>query len=163
MFEQVQADDGTWVWTAVHHPFTSPNAEWIETFDSQPGDALAWAYDLRNGNEIGGGSIRIHNADVQRRVFDVLASGRKKPERSSASCWMLSRTDRHPTEASPSAGIAFACCSPMPTLRDVIAFPKTGGGHDPLTGAPTPITTEQRSEAGIDVPWRAEASPAGDA
>ena len=76
MFEQVQDDSGAWVWTAVHHPFTSPNADWIDRFDttgSAPGEALAWAYDLVcNGNEIGGGSIRILDGSVQRRVFEVL-------------------------------------------------------------------------------------------
>jgi aspartyl-tRNA synthetase len=166
MFEQVQADDETWVWTAVHHPFTSPNSEWIETFDSQPGEALAWAYDLVcNGNEIGGGSIRIHNADVQRRVFDVLGLGDEEAREKFG--FLLDAFAYGPP---PHGGIAFGwdricmLLADADSLRDVIAFPKTGGGHDPLTGAPTPITAEQRSEAGIDVdPELAEASPAGDA
>ncbi len=73
MFEAIVDDDGNPGWTAVHHPFTSPNQEWIDRFDQAPGDALAYAYDLVcNGNEIGGGSIRIHRADVQQRVFSVL-------------------------------------------------------------------------------------------
>ena len=153
MFEQVQADDGTWVWTAVHHPFTSPNAEWIETFDSRPGEALAWAYDLVcNGNEIGGGSIRIHKADVQRRVFDVL--GLEDEEAREKFGFLLDAFAYGPP---PHGGIAFGwdricmLLADADSLRDVIAFPKTGGGHDPLTGAPTPITAEQRFEAGIDV------------
>ena len=145
------------------HPFTSPNAEWIETL-TRSRASPAWAYDLvRNGNEIGGGSIRIHNADVQRRVFDVLGLGEESPrEFGFPGCFRV-RT------ATP-GGIAFGwdricmLLADADSLRDVIAFPKTGGGHDPLTGAPTPITAEQRSEAGIDVdPELAEASPAGDA
>ncbi|MCX6433551.1 MAG: aspartate--tRNA ligase, partial [Actinobacteria bacterium] len=73
MFEEIELDDGTLGWTAVHHPFTSPTAEWIERFEESPGEALAYAYDIVcNGNEIGGGSIRIHQADVQKRVFDML-------------------------------------------------------------------------------------------
>ena len=156
MFEQVQDDSGTWVWTAVHHPFTSPNAEWIERFDetdSSPGEALAWAYDLVcNGNEIGGGSIRIHDAVVQRRVFDVL--GLAEDEAQEKFGFLLEAFQYGPP---PHGGIAFGwdricmLLADADSLRDVIAFPKTGGGHDPLTGAPTPITPQQRREAGIDV------------
>ena len=73
MFEPPRRDRQPAGWTAVHHPFTSPNDEWIDSFESAPGEALAYAYDIVcNGNEIGGGSIRIHRADVQRRVFDLL-------------------------------------------------------------------------------------------
>ena len=69
MFER----DGAGGWTAVHHPFTAPREEWLSSFDQHPGEALAYAYDMvLNGNEIGGGSIRIHQGDVQRRVFDVI-------------------------------------------------------------------------------------------
>ena len=156
MFEQVQDDAGAWVWTAVHHPFTSPNAEWIERFDvsdSSPGEALAWAYDLVcNGNEIGGGSIRIHDAAVQRRVFEVL--GLAEEEAQEKFGFLLEAFQYGPP---PHGGIAFGwdricmLLADADSLRDVIAFPKTGGGHDPLTGAPTPITPQQRREAGIDV------------
>ena len=161
MFEQVQADDGSWVWTAVHHPFTSPNADWIDSFESSPGEALAWAYDLVcNGNEIGGGSIRIHDAGVQRRVFEVLGLG--EAEAQDKFGFLLEAFKYGPP---PHGGIAFGwdricmLLAGSESLREVIAFPKTGGGHDPLTGAPTPITSEQRAEAGIDAEPENEEAP----
>ena len=152
MFEEIDLDDGTTGWTAVHHPFTSPNAESLDTFDTDPGDALAWAYDLVcNGNEIGGGSIRIHRQDVQRRAFSVL--GIDDAEADEKFGFLLEAFKYGPP---PHGGIAFGwdrICMLLAganSLRDVIAFPKTGGGQDPLTGAPTPITAEQRAEAGVD-------------
>ncbi len=152
MFEQVQDDSGAWVWTAVHHPFTSPNAEWINRFVDSPGEALAWAYDLVcNGNEIGGGSIRIHQANIQSQVFSVL--GIDEQEANDKFGFLLEAFAFGPP---PHGGIAFGwdrICMLLAganSLRDVIAFPKTGGGHDPLTGAPTAITSAQRKEAGID-------------
>jgi len=161
MFEQVQADDGSWVWTAVHHPFTSPNADWIDSFESSPGEALAWAYDLVcNGNEIGGGSIRIHDAGVQRRVFEVLGLG--EAEAQDKFGFLLEACKYGPP---PHGGIAFGwdricmLLAGSESLREVIAFPKTGGGHDPLTGAPTQITSEQRAEAGIDAKPENEEAP----
>ena len=161
MFEQVQADDGSWVWTAVHHPFTSPNADWIDSFESSPGEALAWAYDLVcNGNEIGGGSIRIHDAGVQRRVFEVLGLG--EAEAQDKFGFLLEAFKYGPP---PHGGIAFGwdricmLLAGSESLREVIAFPKTGGGHDPLTGAPTQITSEQRAEAGIDAKPENEEAP----
>ena len=153
MFEEVELDDGTMAWTAVHHPFTSPNAESLATFDSEPGPALAWAYDLVcNGNEIGGGSIRIHQQDVQRRAFEVLGIGEQEAEEKFG--FLLEAFKYGPP---PHGGIAFGwdricmLLAGASSLRDVIAFPKTGGGQDPLTGAPAPITPAQRAEAGIDV------------
>jgi len=152
MFEEVQADDETWGWTAVHHPFTSPNAEWIDRFEESPGEALAWAYDLVcNGNEIGGGSIRIHQGVVQSRVFSIL--GLSEEEAQDKFGFLLEAFTFGPP---PHGGIAFGwdrICMLLAganSLRDVIAFPKTGGGQDPLTGAPTEITPAQRREAGID-------------
>lgn len=152
MFEQVEDEHGKLAWTAVHHPFTSPNAEWIDSFESDPGNALAWAYDLVcNGNEIGGGSIRIHNADVQKRVFALL--GLSDEEANEKFGFLLDAFQYGPP---PHGGIAFGwdrivmLLAGADSLRDVIAFPKTGGGHDPLTGAPTPITAQQRKEAGVD-------------
>ena len=152
MFEQVTNDQGQLVWTAVHHPFTSPNAESLATFVKDPGSALAWAYDLvLNGNEIGGGSVRIHGADVQREVFRIL--GISDEEAQDKFGFLLEAFKYGPP---PHAGIAFGwdrvvmLLTGATSIRDVIAFPKSGGGQDPLTGAPTPITPAQRKEAGID-------------
>lgn len=148
MFELT--DDGSW--TAVHHPFTSPNSEWIDRFEESPGEALAWAYDIVcNGNEIGGGSIRIHRGDVQERVFRTL--GLSDEEAKDKFGFLLEAFAYGPP---PHGGIAFGwdricmLLADAPSLRDVIAFPKTGAGFDPLTSAPTPITAQQRLEAGID-------------
>jgi len=159
MFELT--DEGGW--TAVHHPFTSPNDEWIGNFESAPDQALAWAYDIVcNGNEIGGGSIRIHQVDVQERVFGLL--GMSEAEADDKFGFLLEAFKFGPP---PHGGIAFGwdricmLLAGASSLRDVIAFPKTGGGQDPLTGAPTPITGQQRKEAGIDGP-PARPQPAAD-
>jgi aspartyl-tRNA synthetase len=144
---------GSGAWTAVHHAFTSPKPESMDTFDTDPASALAYAYDIVcNGNEIGGGSIRIHRADVQERVFAVM--GLSKEQAQEKFGFLL---EAFKYGAPPHGGIAFGwdriCALLVGTdsIRDVIAFPKTGGGYDPLTGAPAPITPEQRKEAGIDV------------
>ena len=106
---------GSGAWTAVHHAFTSPQD--LDTFDTDPGDALAWAYDIVcNGNEIGGGSIRIHREDIQKRVFAVMGLERGRgARRSSASCSTPSSTAPRRTAASPSAGTGSSRCSPAPT------------------------------------------------
>ena len=152
MFERVTNDQGQLVWTAVHHPFTSPNVESLKTFAKDRGSALAWAYDLvLNGNEIGGGSVRIHQGDVQKEVFRIL--GISDVEANDKFGFLLEAFKYGPP---PHAGIAFGwdrvvmLLTGATTIRDVIAFPKSGGGQDPLTGAPTPITPAQRKEAGID-------------
>ena len=139
-------------WTAVHHPFTSPHESWLAEFDDDPEHALAYAYDLvLNGNEIGGGSIRIHQVDVQRRVFDVI--GLTESDADAKFGFLLEAFKYGPP---PHGGIAFgldrlvALLGEAESIREVIAFPKTASGGDPLTGAPTPITTAQRREAGID-------------
>ena len=158
MFEAVSETDDVAVghgqWTALHHAFTSPNADWIDKFDAEPGNALAYAYDIVcNGNEIGGGSIHIHRADVQKRVFEVMGLGAEEAQEKFG--FLL---DAFAFGAPPHGGIAFgwdricALLSHTDSIRDVIAFPKTGGGFDPLTSAPAPITAEQRKEAGIDAP-----------
>jgi len=153
MFEAVEADGGSSGWTAVHHPFTSPNADWIDTFEQAPDQALAYAYDLVcNGNEIGGGSLRIYQAQVQERVFALL--GMTKAQVNEQFGFL---TDAFAYGPPPHGGIAFGwdriamLLAGATSLREVIAFPKTGGGQDPLTGAPAPISEQQRLEAGIDI------------
>lgn len=148
MFEPDGADG----WTAVHHPFTAPHASWVDTFDKEPADALAYAYDMvLNGNEIGGGSIRIHQGELQRRVFDVIGLSEEQAEGKFG--FLLEAFKYGPP---PHGGIAFgldrlvALLGGAESIREVIAFPKTASGGDPLTGAPTPITSQQRAEAGID-------------
>jgi len=148
MFEE----DGEGGWTAVHHPFTGPKPEWAGTFQDHPGEALAYAYDMVcNGMEIGGGSIRIHRAEMQQRVFDVL--GISKEDAESKFGFLLEAFKYGPP---PHGGIAYGwdricmLLAGTDSIRDVIAFPKTASGFDPLTGAPTPITVEQRKEAGVD-------------
>jgi aspartyl-tRNA synthetase len=143
---------GEGAWTAVHHAFTSPKPEWIDRFEQDPEHALAYAYDIVcNGNEIGGGSIRIHRRDVQERVFRMM--GLSEEEAREKFGFLL---DAFAYGAPPHGGIAFgwdricALLAGSDSIRDVIAFPKTGNGYDPLTGAPAPITTAQRREAGVD-------------
>lgn len=139
-------------WTAVHHAFTSPKPEFLDTFDTDPGSALAYAYDIVcNGNEIGGGSIRIHRRDVQERVFGVMGIGEEEAQEKFG--FLL---DAFKYGAPPMGGIAFgwdrvvSLLAGVDSIREVIAFPKTGNGYDPLTAAPAPITPEQRKEAGVD-------------
>ncbi len=153
MFEPAEEAGG---WTAVHHPFTAPAREWADRFHEEPELALAQAYDLVcNGNEIAGGSVRIHSGEMQQRVFDVI--GLTKAEAESKFGFLLEAFDYGPP---PHGGIAFgwdrvcALLAGTESIREVIAFPKTGAGYDPLTGAPTPITPEQRREAGVDVTQR---------
>jgi aspartyl-tRNA synthetase len=144
---------GTGAWTAVHHPFTAPKPESLPTLEVDPGAVLAYAYDIVcNGNEIGGGSIRIHRRDIQERVFAVMGLDKQQAEEKFG--FLL---EAFKFGAPPHGGIAFgwdricALLAGSDSIRDVIAFPKTGGGFDPLTSAPAPITPEQRKEAGIDV------------
>jgi aspartyl-tRNA synthetase len=168
LFKAVDGDDddvalGTSAWTAVHHAFTSPKPEFMDTFDTDPGPALAYAYDIVcNGNEIGGGSIRIHRQDVQERVFKVMGIGAEEAQEKFG--FLL---DAFQFGAPPHGGIALgwdrvtALLAKADSIRDVIAFPKSGGGYDPLTQAPAPITPEQRKEAGVDfVPEKKEPAEA---
>ncbi|WP_258723203.1 aspartate--tRNA ligase [Cellulomonas sp. NS3] len=156
LFKPTGEDDdvavGEGAWTAVHHAFTSPTPEWLDRFEEDPGQALAYAYDIVcNGNEIGGGSIRIHRRDVQERVFRIMGIGEEEAQEKFG--FLL---DAFQFGAPPHGGIAFgwdrivALLTRSESIRDVIAFPKSGGGYDPLTGAPAPITAAQRREAGVD-------------
>lgn len=146
----VAVGDGQW--TAVHHAFTAPKPEFLDTFDTDPGSALTNAYDIVcNGNEIGGGSIRIHRRDVQERVFKVMGVDEKTQQEQFG--FLL---EGFKYGAPPHGGIAFgwdrvvSLLAGETSIREVIAFPKTGGGFDPLTAAPTEITPQQRKEAGVD-------------
>ena len=148
MFEPT--DNGGW--TAVHHPFTGPKPEFAQSFKSDPANALAYAYDIvLNGTELGGGSIRIHDRQIQKDVFNVI--GLSDEEAASKFGFLLEAFNYGPP---PHGGIALgldrvcALLTGSDSIREVIAFPKTASGGDPLTGAPTPITPAQRKESGID-------------
>ena len=143
---------GGGAWTAVHHAFTSPKPEYLDNFEEDPANALSDAYDIVcNGNEIGGGSIRIHRTDIQERVFKVMGIGEEEAQ---AKFGVL--LDAFSYGAPPHGGIAFgwdrivSLLTHSESIREVIAFPKTGNGFDPLTGAPAPITKLQRRETGVD-------------
>jgi aspartyl-tRNA synthetase len=155
MFEPT--DNGGW--TAVHHPFTGPKPEFAKTFSSDPANALAYAYDIvLNGTELGGGSIRIHDRQIQKDVFSVI--GLSDEEATSKFGFLLEAFNYGPP---PHGGIALgldrvcALLTGSDSIREVIAFPKTASGGDPLTGAPTPITPAQRKESGIDGSAKVEA------
>ena len=165
LFKPTGEDDDVAVgggsWTAVHHAFTSPTPDWIDRFEESPGEALAYAYDIVcNGNEIGGGSIRIHRRDVQQRVFEVMGIGGEEAQEKFG--FLL---DAFQFGAPPHGGIAFGwdriltLLTGSESIRDVIAFPKSGGGYDPLTGAPALITPEQRREAGVDAKPATKGTP----
>jgi aspartyl-tRNA synthetase len=153
MFEET--DNGGW--TAVHHPFTAPLPEWADKFATEPGGAIADAYDMVcNGYEIGGGSIRIHRQAMQQAVFDVI--GLTPEEARSQFGFLLDAFKYGPP---PHGGMAFGwdriimLLAGAESIRDVIAFPKAASGADPLTGA------AQRKEAGVDaVPASQQAKPA---
>ncbi|MBQ5557841.1 MAG: aspartate--tRNA ligase [Aeriscardovia sp.] len=139
-------------WTSEHHPFTMPSEDWLDNFDKDPEHAISDAYDIVcNGNEIGGGSVRIHRSDIQNRVFDVLGI---TPDEAKEKFGFLLEAFQY--GAPPHAGVAFgwdrcaAVLAGVDSIRDVIAFPKSGGGKDLLTGAPAPITDAQRAETGVD-------------
>ena len=153
---------GAGAWTAVHHAFTGPKPEFEATFDTDPGSALAYAYDIVcNGSELGGGSIRIHREDIQKRVFEVMGLADDVAQEQFG--FLL---DAFKFGAPPHGGIALGMdrvlqhLSKTESIREVIAFPKTGNGFDPLTAAPAPITAEQRKEAGVDAVEAPEQSEA---
>ena len=152
LFERIEGTDGADAWTAVHHPFTAPTADYADTLHERPAEALSQAYDIVvNGSEIGGGSIRIHRPEMQQRVFETIGLSRAEAENQFG--FLLEAFAYGPP---PHGGIALgldrtcALLAGTESIRDVIAFPKTASGGDPLTGAPAAITAAQRKEAGVD-------------
>ncbi|HET8743241.1 MAG TPA: aspartate--tRNA ligase [Gaiella sp.] len=152
-FPMFEWDEEEERWTAVHHPFTRPTDEWRDRFDEDPGSAIANAYDIVvNGNELGGGSFRIHEPDIQARVFGLLAL---TEEQQRAQFGFL--LDALAMGAPPHGGIALGIdrmtmvLAGEPNLRDVIAFPKNQAGLDPMSGAPTVLGTAQLHELGLEV------------
>ena len=152
-FPMFEWDEDEGRWTAVHHPFTRPTDEWKDSFADDPGNALAYAYDLIvNGNELGGGSFRIHEPDIQAKVFDLLAMS--ADDQRAKFGFLL---DALAMGAPPHGGIALGIdrmtmvLAGEPNLRDVIAFPKNQAGLDPMSGAPSRITDAQLAELGLRV------------
>jgi aspartyl-tRNA synthetase len=143
-----QWDEQAGRWDPAHHPFTAPAPKWAETFAQVKEEATARAYDLvLNGYELGSGSIRIHRADVQRRVFAALGIG--EAEAAERFGFFLRGLE---FGAPPHGGFAFGLdrvymlLAGAGSIRDMIAFPKTQSGADPLTGAPTPVDPAQLAE-----------------
>ncbi|HEY7179282.1 MAG TPA: aspartate--tRNA ligase [Gaiella sp.] len=150
-FPMFEWDEETDRWSAVHHPFTRPADEWKERFADDPAHALAHAYDLIcNGNELGGGSFRIHEPEIQAKVFDLLALG---PDEQRAKFGFL--LDALAMGAPPHGGIALGIdrttmvLAGEENLRDVIAFPKNQAGVDPMSGAPSEVSAAQLDELGL--------------
>ncbi len=148
MFER-ESESARWV--ALHHPFTAPAVDDADALRKDPENALSRAYDMvLNGSEIGGGSIRIHNQDMQSAVFDLLDISREEAEEKFG---FLLRALQY--GAPPHGGIAFGLdrvvmlMAGAESIRDVIAFPKTQTAHDPLTNAPGVVSPEQLRETGI--------------
>ena len=157
-FPMFEWDDEEGRWSAKHHPFTRPTADWEDRFAEEPGQALAHAYDIVvNGNELGGGSFRIHEPDIQARVFDLLALSEEQQRTQFG--FLL---DALAMGAPPHGGIALGIdrmtmvLAGEPNLRDVIAFPKNQAGLDPMSGAPSPITQQQLDELGLAIVAEAE-------
>ena len=150
MFEWSE-EDGRW--SAVHHPFTRPTHESELLLDTDPGAALAVAYDLvANGEELGGGSVRIHESKLQAKVFEIL---QLTPEQQQERFGFLLEALR--MGAPPHGGIAFGIdrmvmvLARETNLRDTVAFPKNQAGFDPMSGAPSEVPQEQVAELGIRV------------
>jgi aspartyl-tRNA synthetase len=144
-------DEDTGRWTFVHHPFTSPLDGHEDLIESDPGAALSQHYDLIwNGWELGSGSIRIHRQDVQERIFRAM--GMTDEEAQAKFGWFLEALQMG---APPHGGFALgierfvALFAGEANIREIIPFPKTASGSDPLTGAPAPTTEERLSELGI--------------
>ncbi|HEX9352103.1 MAG TPA: aspartate--tRNA ligase [Gaiellaceae bacterium] len=152
-FPMFDPDEETGGWKANHHPFTAPTPQSLSTLSSDPGSAVAQAYDfVLNGTELGSGSIRIHQPDVQQQVFDVLAISQE--EQRARFGFLL---DALGMGAPPHGGIApgidrtVMLLAGEPNLRDTVAFPKNQAGIDPMTGAPSEVPPEQLDELGIQL------------
>ncbi len=150
-FPMFEKDKTTKRWTALHHPFTAPSVNDAEALRANPGEALSRAYDMvLNGSEIGGGSVRIHDQDVQSAVFDLLDISREEAQEKFG--FLLRALE---FGAPPHGGIAFGLdrivmlMAGADSIRDVIAFPKTQSAHDPLTDAPGEVSQAQLKETGI--------------
>ena len=155
-FPLLEWDEDTQRYHAMHHPFTSPKPEQLNELESNPGNIKANAYDLvLNGNEIGGGSIRIHDKDIQARMFDLLGF---TPDEAKAQFGFL--MDAFQYGAPPHGGIAFgfdrlvAILGGQETIRDFIAFPKNNSGRDVMIDAPAPVDTEQLEELNLKLDLR---------
>jgi aspartyl-tRNA synthetase len=141
-------DDETERYHAMHHPFTSPKPEDIDLIDTEPGKVRANAYDLvLNGNEIGGGSIRIHDRALQSHMFDLLGFSKEEAEKQFG--FLMSAFEYG---APPHGGLAFgfdrlvAILGGAEVIRDFIAFPKNNAGRDVMIDAPATIDEEQLNE-----------------
>ena len=152
-FPLLEWDEETARYHAMHHPFTSPKPDQIPLLTTDPKSVKANAYDLvLNGNEIGGGSIRIHDKEVQSMMFDYLGF---TPEEAKAQFGFL--MDAFEYGAPPHGGIAFgfdrlvAILGGQETIRDFIAFPKNNSGRDVMIDAPSPIDNEQLKELNIQL------------
>jgi aspartyl-tRNA synthetase len=160
-FPAFEYDEDNKRWNAAHHPFTSPKDEHVEYLDKDPSKVLAKAYDIAlNGWELGGGSVRIHRAEVQAKQFATLGIGEE--EQRAKFGWLL---DALAYGAPPHGGIAFgldrmvAMLAGVDQIRDVMAFPKTQRGQDLMVDTPTPVTEKQLRELHIRL-RNVEAKPA---